>query len=84
MSSLRFTRRLCLTVAVSGFAALWCTLPQAQTAWPTRAVTIVVPFPPGGGTAIGPRILAHRLSQFWGQAVGGANKGGARGTGVFL
>ena len=52
----------------------------AQTAWPTRPVTIVVPFAPGGGTDIGTRIVAERLSQLWGQAVVIDNKGGAGGN----
>jgi tripartite-type tricarboxylate transporter receptor subunit TctC len=52
----------------------------AQTAWPTRPVTIVVPFAPGGGTDIGTRIVAERLSQMWGQAVVIDNKGGAGGN----
>ncbi len=35
----------------------------AQTQWPTKAVTLVVPFAPGGGTDIGSRIVAQKLSQ---------------------
>lgn len=54
---------------------------QAQsTAWPSRTVTIVVPFAPGGGTDIGTRIVAQRLSQLWGQSVVVDNKGGAGGN----
>ena len=52
----------------------------AQTAWPTKPVTIVVPFAPGGGTDIGTRIVAQRLSQMWGQPVLIDNKGGAGGN----
>ena len=52
----------------------------AQGAWPTRNVTMVVPFPPGGGTDTGARIVAQRLAQKWGQAVVVENKGGAAGT----
>ena len=53
---------------------------QTQTAWPTKTVTIVVPFAAGGGTDIGTRILAQRLSQLWGQSVVIDNKGGAGGN----
>jgi tripartite-type tricarboxylate transporter receptor subunit TctC len=55
-------------------------LAHAQDAWPTRNVTLIVPFPPGGGTDTGARIVAQRLSQKWGQPVIVENKGGAAGV----
>ena len=52
----------------------------AQTAlFPTRTVTLVVPFPPGGGTDTGARLIAQKLSAKWGQQVIVDNKGGAAG-----
>ncbi len=51
----------------------------AQGAYPNHAVTLVVPFPPGGGTDTGARIVAQRLTQKWGQTVVVENKGGAAG-----
>jgi tripartite-type tricarboxylate transporter receptor subunit TctC len=48
-------------------------------AWPDRPVTLIVPFPPGGGTDTGARIVAQRLSVKWNQSVIVDNKGGASG-----
>jgi tripartite-type tricarboxylate transporter receptor subunit TctC len=51
---------------------------QAQN-WPTRAVTMVVPFAAGGGTDVLGRIVAKRLSETLGQQVIVENVGGAGG-----
>jgi tripartite-type tricarboxylate transporter receptor subunit TctC len=80
MSLHPFSRRRCLAVSVAVLSAMGSTMTLAQTAWPTRPVTIVVPFAPGGGTDIGTRIVAQRLSQLWGQSVVVDNKGGAGGN----
>ena len=52
----------------------------AAAQYPARTVTMVVPFPPGGGTDTGARFLAQRLAQKWGQAVVVENKPGAAGA----
>jgi tripartite-type tricarboxylate transporter receptor subunit TctC len=52
---------------------------NAQT-YPARNVTLVVPFPPGGGTDIGARVIAQKLSERWGQTVIVENKPGAAGN----
>jgi tripartite-type tricarboxylate transporter receptor subunit TctC len=52
----------------------------AQTAWPTKPVTVVVPFPPGGGTDAFARPLFAALTKATGKQFILDNKGGAGGT----
>ncbi|WP_233924744.1 MULTISPECIES: tripartite tricarboxylate transporter substrate binding protein [unclassified Polynucleobacter] len=68
-----------LVLALS-FLSSFC-VAQAPTGntFPTRTVTLVVPFPPGGGTDVGARLIAQKLSAKWGQSVVVENKGGAAG-----
>ena len=63
---------LMIAIAASSVMAL------AQS-FPDRPVTIVVPFPPGGGTDAGARLIAQKLSTRWGQSVIIDNKAGAAG-----
>jgi tripartite-type tricarboxylate transporter receptor subunit TctC len=52
------TRKLAVAAGCVAALALGApALAQAQT-WPTRTVTIVVPFPPGGGVDVLARIAA--------------------------
>jgi len=55
-------------------------LARAQGAWPARPVTIVVPFPPGGGTDAFARPLFANISKASGRQFLIDNKGGAGGT----
>jgi tripartite-type tricarboxylate transporter receptor subunit TctC len=52
-------------------------LVHAQANYPTRAVRVIVPSAPGGGTDISARILAPQLTQFLGQQVIVENRAGA-------
>ena len=77
----RLLRHAVYAVSATFFAAISvASLAQGPVAWPTKPVTIVVPFAPGGGTDIGSRIVAQKLSQLWGQSVVIDNRAGAGGN----
>jgi tripartite-type tricarboxylate transporter receptor subunit TctC len=57
-----------------------CHAAIAQTDYPSRAVTLVVPFSPGTGIDILARVIGPKLSEKWGQAVVVENKPGASGN----
>src|SRR5690349_7576869 len=48
--------------------------------FPTRPVTLIVPFPPGGSTDTAARLIADRMRQSLGQTVVIENAGGAGGS----
>lgn len=52
---------------------------QTSNVFPSRPVTIVVPYPAGGGTDSTARAMAHALSQRWKQTVVVENIGGGDG-----
>src|SRR5205085_4418421 len=52
---------------------------QAQT-FPSRQITLVVPFPPGGSTDVAARIMAEKMRPILGQPVIIENVGGAGGS----
>jgi tripartite-type tricarboxylate transporter receptor subunit TctC len=69
-------RKLALAAA---FAFLSVAGAQAQT-YPSRPITMVVPFPAGGATDTLARLLAERMRGFLGQTVLIENVGGAAGS----
>jgi tripartite-type tricarboxylate transporter receptor subunit TctC len=53
---------------------------QAQSAWPAKPVTMIVPFPAGGGTDAFARPLSAQFSKQTGKPLIIDNRGGAGGT----
>ena len=62
--------------AVAG--ALFATAAAAQD-WPTRPMTLVVPFAAGGGVDVSARIQAQKMGELLGQSIVVDNMGGASG-----
>lgn len=77
----RLLTAVALTTMAMGFAPVQTATAQTSTAqnWPTRPVTMVVPFGAGAGTDVIGRVLADRLSQVLGAQVVVENVGGAGG-----
>ncbi|MGB2816738.1 MAG: tripartite tricarboxylate transporter substrate binding protein [Burkholderiaceae bacterium] len=69
-----------LSTALAALLAVLCGAVQAQSAWPAKPITLIVPFPPGGGTDAFARPLAVHLSKQLGKQVVIDNRGGAGGT----
>src|SRR6266849_2140588 len=72
--------RLPRVVAVALVTSLQCIGPVLSQDWPTRPVTMVVPFAAGGPADTVGRILASSLSELLGQQVIIENVGGGGGT----
>jgi tripartite-type tricarboxylate transporter receptor subunit TctC len=75
------SRRTFMVHAAGAAAAL--TLPAgalAQAPWPSRTITLVVPFPPGGQADLAARPVAAALAKTLGQSVVVENKSGAGGA----
>ena len=73
-----------IRIAIRALAALVCILAAAGGAhaagYPDRVVTLVVPYPPGGGVDAMARVVAAKLSDAFHQQVIVDNKPGAGGT----
>jgi len=70
--------RMGVLYAVAAIAIIVGTVP-AQSAWPDRTITIIVPFPPGGPNDLLGRLLAAELGQKLSATVIVENKVGANG-----
>ncbi|MBP6277353.1 MAG: tripartite tricarboxylate transporter substrate binding protein [Limnohabitans sp.] len=72
-------RRLVLKLAATA-AAVGSGAVQAQASWPAKPVTMIVPFPAGGGTDAFARPLSAQFSRLTGKQLIIDNRGGAGGT----
>jgi len=74
------TRKFAIKSIVSSLLLCGCvTYAAAQGSWPTRAITMIVPFPPGGLADLVARPVAEAMSRDLGQPVVIENKAGAGG-----
>jgi tripartite-type tricarboxylate transporter receptor subunit TctC len=76
-------QRLFPAAAALSLCALATAVPapaQAQDAYPSRTITLVVPFPAGSGTDMSARLLAKDMAESLGQTVVVENRPGANGT----
>ena len=72
-------RNFTLTLALLPFGLKTIGAARAQS-YPTKPIRFVVPFPAGGSTDVGARLIAEHLSRVFGQQVYVENKSGANGT----
>lgn len=72
-------RRLLQALGAAGLATTLPGLARAQTNWPTKTVSYVVPFTPGGSTDVIGRTLTGKLAERLGQSFVVDNKPGAAG-----
>ena len=70
-------KSLIVAIALTVFAGIAGL--QAQT-YPSRQITLIVPFPPGGSTDVSARIMAERMRPILGQPIIIENVGGAGGS----
>ena len=77
------SRRLASTtvlVALAGAVTFSSTAALAQASFPSKSITMIVPFPPGGPTDLVARVIAQKMSESMGQSVVVDNRGGANGN----
>src|ERR1700727_318554 len=77
MDGIRVSRR---TLLAGMAAAPFVPTASAQGAWPSRPVSVMVPYPPAGGADTTARILYNKVGNLLGQQFVIENRGGAGGT----
>ena len=69
----------CLLACIAGSFIAISAFAQTPESWPTRPITMVVPFPPGGVADTVGRPIAEAFTRILGQPVVVENKAGAGG-----
>ena len=70
-----------LTLCAGGAAVLLAvSLAQAQSAWPSKPIRWIVPFPPGGPADVVTRLVSSKLAERTGQPGVVENRAGAGGN----
>ncbi|QTL04848.1 tripartite tricarboxylate transporter substrate binding protein [Aquabacter sp. L1I39] len=80
MDRRHFLKGIAALPAIASTAGLSAAPAFAQAAWPSRSITMIVPFPPGGQADLAARPVANALNTLLGQPVVVENKGGAGGA----
>ena len=75
-----FTKKIAKLVLTTAMVALGTSAIAQSGNWPTRPITMVVPFAAGGSTDITARMLAEKLGPILSQSVVVENKPGAAGN----
>src|SRR5829696_10097101 len=73
-------RQILKAFGAASAASLLGSPAPAQTGWPARNVTMIVPFPPGGQADLAARPVAAALEKILGRSVIVENRGGAGGA----
>src|SRR3979490_2486813 len=81
MKSSVMKAKVCIWPAiVIALALLAGVVPARAQHYPSRPITVIVPFPPGGASDVVARIVTNEMSLILGQSIIVENVGGAGGT----
>jgi tripartite-type tricarboxylate transporter receptor subunit TctC len=70
----------CVAASILAVAVAFTALPALGDDYPSRPITIIVPFPPGGSSDIVMRLVAHKVSESTKQTIIIENRPGAAGN----
>jgi hypothetical protein len=73
-------RLMVVLATVATIVAVGASRPLAADDYPNRPITLIVPYPPGGGNDVIARLVAAKLGQNLGQPIVIENRGGAGST----